>query len=148
MGTDGEYMGFGICPNTAFKGYRSTAADLLTDGPNNLEIVTHAHVKRVVFEDRKAVGVETLEGTIYQASKEVILSSGSLDSPRILMHSGIGPRDQLTDFSIPVIHENKNVGQGLRDHCHNFLSWERTPGSHGRAAYFNKPKSREAAQEQ
>lgn len=50
------------------------------------------------------------------ASKEVILTTGSLDSPKILMHSGIGPAQELQKFQIPVVQNLPALGQGLRDH--------------------------------
>jgi choline dehydrogenase-like flavoprotein len=143
-----EYLGMGISPNTAFKGYRSTAADLLDNAPSNLHIVTHAEVSKLRLEGNRAVGVVLIDGRSFNATQEIILTSGSLDSPKILIHSGIGPRDSLLKFNIPIAHLNDNIGQGLRDHCHTFITWERKEGSSQRPAFFNNPKSREVAQAQ
>ncbi|KAF2666024.1 alcohol oxidase [Microthyrium microscopicum] len=141
----GDHMGIWIAPNTMFKGIRSTAADLLEDLPENLTILTNSHISKVVFKDRKAVGVETSDGKTYAAEKEVILSAGALDTPKILMLSGIGDKDQLSSFGIPVIHDNKSVGRNLSDHVHVGLTWVRKDHSSIRRAYFNKPELREAA---
>ncbi|KAF2398039.1 alcohol oxidase [Trichodelitschia bisporula] len=143
----GNPLGVFPSPSTAHQGLRSTAADLLTNAPANLTVVTDAHVARVTFEGTRATGVSLLSGTTYNASKDVILSAGSLDTPRILLHSGIGPASQLAQFGIPLVRDTPAVGQGLRDRFFVPLTWKRK-GTSARTEYFRDAGNRAAAVEQ
>jgi len=140
----GDPIGLAIAVNSAYKGLRSTAADALRGAPPNLHIVTDAEVARVLFDGRKAVGVTTVDGQKFYASTEVIISCGSLDTPRILMHSGIGPADQLNRFNIPILKANPNVGQHMKDHHHAVLTWERAEHTTDRHRFY-RSKERQAA---
>lgn len=85
----------------------------------NLTVRTGAHVTRVLFEGRTAVGVEWREGgTLHtaRAAREVILSGGSLQSPQILQLSGIGPSALLKQHGIDVVVDAPEVGENLQDH--------------------------------
>jgi choline dehydrogenase len=86
----------------------------------NLTIITHALASRVLFEGKRAVGVayRTREGQMVeiQARGEVLLSGGAINSPQLLLLSGIGPRAELERHGIPQIHELPGVGQNLQDH--------------------------------
>jgi choline dehydrogenase len=86
----------------------------------NLTIITHALASRVLFEGKRAVGVayRTREGQTVeiQARREVLLSGGAINSPQLLLLSGIGPRAELERHGIPQIHELPGVGQNLQDH--------------------------------
>lgn len=149
--SNGEGIGLAVAPSSAFKGVRSTSADMVANGPSNLHIVTNAPVHKVIFDGKKAVGVITLDGKTYHASKEIILSAGTLDTPKILMHSGIGPEDQLSQHSIAILHANSAVGQNLVDHYHCSPTWERheSPEIAARAAWFRaSPDEKAAALEQ
>ena len=85
----------------------------------NVTVVTHAQVTRVLFEGARAIGVEFehkgKRDTAY-AEREVILSGGAINSPQLLMLSGIGNAAQLQALGIPVVKDNPNVGQHLNDH--------------------------------
>ncbi|CAH1641768.1 unnamed protein product [Spodoptera littoralis] len=84
----------------------------------NLTILTGAQVTEVMFKKKVAIGVRYVkDDVIYEVyvSKEVIISAGALNSPKILMLSGIGPKDDLDDLKIPVIMDSK-VGYNLQDH--------------------------------
>ena len=88
-------------------------------GRSNLSIETGAQATRVLFEGRKAVGVEYLQGGELKqakAGREVIVSAGALQSPKVLMLSGIGPAAQLGGFGIDVVSDLPGVGQNLQDH--------------------------------
>lgn len=88
----------------------------------NLTVITHAHTKRIIFDGKKAEGVEYYLGEKHEkietakARREVILSAGAFASPQLLMLSGIGDSKLLSKYSIPVVHHNPNVGQNLQDH--------------------------------
>ncbi len=85
----------------------------------NLEVFTNAHVKGLVFEGKRAVGVRFVrdgEEAVLRAEGEVILAAGAVGSPQILQLSGIGPGDLLSSFGIETVSENKSVGENLQDH--------------------------------
>ena len=85
----------------------------------NLTMKTECHTTRVLFEDKKAVGVEWLEnGEKKQATAkcEVILAAGALQSPQILQLSGIGPKGLLAKHKIPLVADSQEVGENLQDH--------------------------------
>lgn len=93
----------------------------------NLTVYKFAHASRVLFQknSNRAVGVEFVRhGVTHEAfaTKEVILSAGSLKSPQILMLSGVGPRDQLEKFEIPVRVNLPGVGKNLQDHYGSFIT--------------------------
>ena len=86
---------------------------------SNLKIITKAHVQRINFEGKKAVGVNYyLKDTLVnvKANKEVILSAGSIGSPHILQVSGVGDPDKLKHHNIDIVHDLKGVGMNLQDH--------------------------------
>ncbi len=85
----------------------------------NLTVITGAQVLRVVFEGRRAVGVEYALGnavTIARAEAEVIVTSGAIGSPKLLMLSGVGPAAHLQSHGIAVVEDLPGVGQNLQDH--------------------------------
>ncbi|CEJ61626.1 hypothetical protein PMG11_10154 [Penicillium brasilianum] len=143
----GNPLGLGLIINSVRDGVRTTAADLVKSALENLVVVPNSPVQRVIMEGKKAVGVES-NGTQYFASKEVIISAGSLDSPKILMHSGLGPAAELTKFKIPVIQDLPAVGQGLNDHPFTTLLVTRNPETNDRNAFFQSPEAMSAAMEQ
>ena len=101
-------------------------------GRPNLRVVTHAHTRRLLVEERdgrkRATGVElTLEGhgpAAASARKEVVLAAGSIGSPQLLQLSGIGPGGLLQDHGIPVIHDLPAVGGNLHDHLQIRMVWK------------------------
>lgn len=119
-GADPE--GVGLFQTTQKMGLRwSTAKGYL--GPArtrpNLKIVTNAHVQKVAFEGRRACGVIALRDgtpTYFAARREVILSAGAVQSPQLLMLSGIGPASHLKHHGIQTIVDLPGVGQNLQDH--------------------------------
>lgn len=143
----GDPIGLSILANSVFKGVRFVAADALAEAPSNLHILTDSQVARVKFEGKKAVGITTLDGREYSASV-TILSAGALDTPRILMHSGIGPADQLERFNIPVVHANPSIGQNLRDHHHTTPTFLRAGHTSQRHIFYKSKEMQEAARAQ
>lgn len=116
------FDGIGYSAVTTRGGKRMSAARAYLKpiaGRANLTILTETEVERVLFEDKRAVGVVAHgpggQRTL-RARREVILSGGTLLSPRILMHSGIGDGSALQAFGIAVEHANSHIGAHLRDH--------------------------------
>lgn len=114
--------GVGIYQVTHKNGERHSAAKgYLTpnlDRPN-LHVMTGAHTTRILMEKKRAVGVEFVhEGQTKQlrATREVLLCAGALQSPQILMLSGIGPHQHLVKNGIATVHDLPGVGQNLHDH--------------------------------
>jgi choline dehydrogenase len=91
----------------------------------NLTIKGNVFVRRLLLEDGQVVGVEAESGgeVFTLESNAVVLSAGALKSPHILMLSGIGPRDQLEEFGIPVVRESPGVGQNLWNHPQSSVSF-------------------------
>jgi choline dehydrogenase-like flavoprotein len=129
--------GVGRFQLTQRSGLRWSTADAFLrpalDRPN-LEVVTDAYARRLVFEDDRVVGVEVARyGKLetVRAERELILSAGAYQSPVLLMLSGIGPAKDLPLYGIEV-REDLPVGSNLQDHCMvnlNFFTTE--PGVHG-----------------
>ncbi|NBJ13155.1 GMC family oxidoreductase [Microvirga arsenatis] len=85
----------------------------------NLKVETHAHATRILFEGKRATGVEILQnGTLRRiiARREVILSAGAIASPQLLQLSGIGNGPFLQEHGIEVVHHLPGVGENLQDH--------------------------------
>lgn len=114
--------GAGYFQTTSRRGRRcSTATGYLNPARSrdNLQILTHAMVTRVLFEGRRAVGVEfRRDGQLQQvrAAREVILSGGAINSPQLLELSGIGAADHLKRFQIEVLQNSPGVGENFQDH--------------------------------
>ena len=85
----------------------------------NLQVITGAHTTRILMQGKRATGVEfSQDGELKQLSstREVLLCAGALQSPQILMLSGIGPKAHLAEHGIDVVHDLPGVGQHLHDH--------------------------------
>ncbi len=85
----------------------------------NLTIVTNAHTRRIIIEDRRATGVEVdVRGQreIFYTRGEIVLSAGAIGSPQILMLSGIGPGENLQRSGVRIHHDLAGVGRNLQDH--------------------------------
>lgn len=85
----------------------------------NLSVRTKCRVLRILFENNTAVGVEYLHGrhrVTLRASGEVIVAAGAINSPKLLMLSGIGPADHLTKHGIRIVQDLPGVGRNLQDH--------------------------------
>jgi choline dehydrogenase-like flavoprotein len=108
----------------------------------NLRVLLNTQVLRVAIERGRAVGVELAEANsrtpkLVRADREVIVSSGAIGSPKLLMQSGIGPADHLRAVGVDVIHDLPGVGANLQDHLDLFVIAECT-GDHTYDKY-NKP---------
>jgi choline dehydrogenase len=93
---------------------------------SNLTVAPHAHAAKLLVERGRAIGLEFIrEGRREQAraSREVVLCGGVIDSPKLLMLSGIGPADHLRTLSIPVVADLPGVGANLQDHLKISIRW-------------------------
>jgi len=98
----------------------------------NLEIRTGARVTRILFEGKRAAGVQCVAGAgveSLRAKREIIVSSGAIGSPKLLLQSGIGPADHLRSVGVNVVQDLPGVGSNLQDHLDLFVIAECT-GDH------------------
>lgn len=92
----------------------------------NLTVHSHSHAARLIMDGRRCVGLEYLTGgrrLEARAAREVILCGGVVDSPKLLMLSGIGPADHLRAHGVPVVLDLPAVGGNLQDHLKISIRW-------------------------
>ena len=128
-----DASGVGPCPVNNPNGIRwSTALGYLNQGRHrlNLTIRPNATVQRLIFDGQRATGVEVESGEekFIAEGNEIILSSGAIGSPQILMLSGVGPADQLSRLGIPVVRDMPGVGQNMRDHPMIYITFKTKEG--------------------
>jgi len=117
-----QQEGFGRMDMTVGGGRRASAANAYLRPAmrrGNLTVRTHALASRVLFEGRRAVGVAYRRGNeehTARARREVIVSAGPIQSPKLLKLSGVGPAEELLRHGIRVIHDLPGVGENLQDH--------------------------------
>ena len=115
-----DQTGVGLYQVTQKHGQRFSAAKAFLDpvrGRANLTVLTGAQVHRVRFDGNRATGVELRDRVLALAEGgEVILSGGAINSPQVLLLSGIGPGAHLRAMGIPVLHDAPEVGGNLADH--------------------------------
>ena len=113
--------GVGVSPTNNLGGVRVSSA-IAHLGPArhrlNLTVRGEVYVRRVLFDGSRAVGVEAESGgeVFTVEAEKVVLSSGALRSPQLLMLSGVGPKDHLEEMGIPVVRDLPGVGQSLFNH--------------------------------
>ncbi len=118
----GDREGVGYYSHNIREGRRQSAAMAFLKPARrrpNIRVVTNARVERIVFEGRRAAGVlASHNGTrsTYRCSGEVILSAGTIESPKLLQLSGVGPAAELSAAGIQLLHEAPDVGRCMRDH--------------------------------
>jgi choline dehydrogenase len=117
-----QQEGFGRMDMTVGGGRRASAANAYLKpamSRPNLAVHSHSLATRVLFEGRRAVGVAYRRGNaehVARARREVIVSAGPIQSPKLLQLSGVGPARELAQHGIPVVHELAGVGENLQDH--------------------------------
>lgn len=138
-GLDQEGIGY-YCHNIK-NGRRQSAAVAFLDPIRtrpNLHIITGVHVDRVQFESQRASSVQCrVDGreTVFDAASEIILSAGTVNSPKVLQLSGIGPAAVLRPLGIEVIHDSPDVGARLLEHF-GFSCTYRLKGERGINHHF------------
>jgi choline dehydrogenase len=127
-----QQEGLGWMDMTIHKGRRWSAATAYLKPAlqrPNLTVQTRALANRIVFEGKRAVGVEYSQRGIphlVRADREVIVSSGAINSPQLMMLSGVGPASHLQEHEIPVVADLPGVGQNLQDHLELYVQYECT----------------------
>ncbi|MEQ8514940.1 MAG: GMC family oxidoreductase N-terminal domain-containing protein [Chromatocurvus sp.] len=117
-----EPAGVGLAQSSIKNGRRHSAAEAFLKpvrNRQNLEIRTESQATRLLFEDGRATGVEYQRAGVHEEAKcrgEIIVSCGAIASPRLLMHSGIGPAESLAEYGIPLVREAHAVGANLMEH--------------------------------
>jgi len=125
-----EQEGFGMYDVTINNGERASVSKHYLDparSRKNLNIFTESFVERILFDGKKAIGIEVKiknEVKKIYADKEVILSGGSINSPQLLLVSGVGPAEHLKDKGINVVHDLEGVGKNLQDHLETYIQQE------------------------
>lgn len=124
--------GFGPTDLTTRQGRRVSASSAYLrpalDRPN-LKVITNAHITRVTMQGTHATGLEfRSEGNLHTAfaRKEVVVSTGAINTPQLLMLSGIGPAAHLAEHGIGVVADLPGVGQGLQDHLAAHVKYRST----------------------
>lgn len=118
--------GFGPMEQTVWKGRRWSAANAYLKPAlkrPNVDL-KRGLVRKVVIENGRAVGVEVESGgkiEVIRANREVVLAAGSINSPKILLLSGVGPADDLAEHGIDLVADRAGVGQNLQDHLELYI---------------------------
>ena len=121
-----QQEGFGPMEQTVWQGRRWSAANAYLKPAlkrPNLDLI-RCYVRRITFEGKRAVGVEIERGgriEQVQAKREVVLAAGSINSPKLLMLSGIGPGSHLAEHGIEPLADRPGVGQNLQDHLELYI---------------------------
>jgi choline dehydrogenase len=145
--------GVGFAPLNVHNGWRrSTAVGYLKPklGRRNLELMTKTHVRRILLEGRRAVGVEVEhEGQIRRIGvrRELVVSSGAINSPVLLLASGIGPAAELKAHGIEVKHDLPGVGKNLQDHYQTSFAFRTSATDTLNEAVMSRYKSAKLALE-
>ncbi|MDO5630348.1 MAG: GMC family oxidoreductase [Paracoccus sp. (in: a-proteobacteria)] len=120
----GDNEGVGYFPVNQRRGLRWNARKAFLNPARdraNLRIETHAQVRRIVLNDRRAVAVEFAQGSTRRVARlraggEIVLAAGAINSPALLEYSGIGQPDRLSALGIQPRHDLPGVGENLQDH--------------------------------
>lgn len=136
----GTQAGVGLYQVTMRNGRRCSAVGAYLKparSRQNLEVKTGRRVTRIIVEAGRAVGVECLENNrpvVVRAEREIIVCSGAIGSPHLLLRSGIGPASHLRSTGVEVVHDLPGVGQNLQDHVDMFMIYDLT-GPHSYDKY-------------
>ncbi|MBB6520624.1 GMC family oxidoreductase [Pseudoteredinibacter isoporae] len=131
-----DQEGVGWYQTTQKNGLRCSAAAAylhpVLNKRSNLTLIKGVRASKIIFEDKRACGVEIIENgqrRILKANREVLLSSGAFGSPQLLMLSGVGSKEQLEKHNIDPVHELPGVGENLQEHVDVLITTEETTGT-------------------
>ena len=140
---DGQAKGAGLFQVNVRNGRRSSIASNALEPAlrrPNLKLLTRAMVQRIIFDGCRATGVEysLADGSrhVVSAQREVLVCAGVIQSPQLLMVSGVGPASHLQALGIPVVADLPGVGENLQDHVSVPLCWRLKPGVTGMNGKF------------
>ncbi len=128
-----QQEGFGLFDRNTDRGVRaSTSWAYLKParGRTNLSIVTQAKVTKIIVENGAAVGVTYTVGNVshtVRCKREIVLSAGAINTPDVMLRSGIGDAEELRRCGIDVAHALPGVGKNLQDHLEFYLCWSSRP---------------------
>ncbi|KAJ5750625.1 hypothetical protein N7533_007653 [Penicillium manginii] len=134
-----------INPSNWTRSYSRTGyLDPLPDR-GNYDVLANAHVTRIIFDSTSNLTANAVEYTpnngttkkTINVTKEVILAAGSVGSPAVLLHSGVGPKDVLSSAGVDLVHELPGVGQHLQDHLSATIKWTTDVETAGSVFYDN-----------
>ncbi|GLI74199.1 hypothetical protein PoHVEF18_002433 [Penicillium ochrochloron] len=137
-----------INPTNWTRSYSRTGyLDPLADA-GNYDVLANAHVTRIIFDNSTSSGNLTANAVEYttnngttkltvKVSKEVILTAGTIGSPAVLLHSGVGPKDVLSNAGVDLVSELPGVGQHLQDHLSATVKWTTNVETAGSIFYDN-----------
>ncbi len=131
-----EQAGLGYYQVTNRDGRRSSASSCYLSPvrkSKRLAVRTRSHVERIVVRSGRAVAVQ-VRGKLVEARNEILLTAGAIGSPRVLLHSGIGPKQHLLESGVDVVMDNAYVGENLHDHLDVFIVSE-CSGNHSLDRY-------------
>ncbi|UKA55230.1 GMC family oxidoreductase N-terminal domain-containing protein [Arthrobacter sp. FW305-BF8] len=125
---NGGPPGYGPMPTNSIGGQRIDTGSAYINpvrGRPNLTVQGNSYVRRVLFNGRRAIGVEVLHAGVLTTieADEVVLSAGAVKTPHILLLSGLGPAAELKRFGIPVINDLAGVGRDFSDHPNLAITW-------------------------
>ncbi|KAK3661155.1 hypothetical protein LTR56_000278 [Elasticomyces elasticus] len=147
----GNPIGFGVSPHSSWRGMRTTSASAFLQPdrvPPNLTVLVDSRITRLHFDGDRVTGVEIESGERFSCSKDVILAGGAIDTPRLLLLSGIGPAKDMEKLNITVTKDVPGVGGSLTDHPTAFMTFEMREGFSDRHAFSGNPEAMEAAVKQ
>ena len=122
---DGQQEGVGYFQRAIHNGWRRSAARMFlhpAKARGNLAVRTDARAEKILFDGKRAVGVQYVDDRdrttrhIVRARREVIVSSGTVNTARLLQISGVGSAAFLGEIGVPVVHDLRGVGENFRDH--------------------------------
>ncbi len=123
-----QQEGFGLFDRNIKKGKRWSAARAylhpVLNRPN-LDVMTRTLTTGLIFENNRAVGIRAQKGRneVVLKGAEVILCSGSINTPQLLLLSGVGPKEHLTQMKIPIKHVLNGIGENLQDHLEVYVQY-------------------------
>ncbi|KAH6665144.1 glucose-methanol-choline oxidoreductase [Halenospora varia] len=159
---DGDPIGLSIAQFNVNNGARVTSGSAFLGSSdrlklNNLVVITETIVSRIIFDGKQAVGIEILPTVVrneddvvvsVHASQEVVLTAGCFQSPHLLLMSGVGPAEQLSQLNIPIVHDLPAVGQNIQDHSALACEFIINPKIKGHNQLLNDPEALKVAEKQ
>ncbi|KAL6710344.1 hypothetical protein ACN47E_009290 [Coniothyrium glycines] len=143
----GDPVGVSVFPYSYSKEGRSTSAAHLLNVPQNLEVWTNSSLDSLSWEGERVVGIAAEDGRRATAKKEIIICAGAIDTPKLLLRNGLGPKDELETLGIKVKADIPGIGKHLQDHVLAFMTVEMEGNSNDRYAFESSEDRLKEAEE-